>query len=288
MKTKELYDDLVAAYSDENLNQITAKLILLYKQKNYAKIREIANKISRYIPIDEEKDAKCFSKLIMLYHPDKGEQTRKMINELHNQNNYESLNKYAHILVLDNLESPVEFTVDENVDYNPEYAWDVDKYDGFDYDNDEEENDETDFEKSFYNLIKIREYGKVDIEFPSYYLEDFEEFEIAYSGLETLDGVEYCKHVKILDVSNNQISDLENLWDLKHLEELYLANNQIGYIDVLSNLTNLKILDISGNQIYDILPLLDLDKLEYVNLIGNNIPKEQLELLKAKDIIVMI
>ena len=288
MKTKELYDDLVAAYSDENLNQITAKLILLYKQKNYAKIREIANKISRYIPIDEEKDAKCFSKLIMLYHPDKGEQTRKMINELHNQNNYESLNKYAHILVLDNLESPVEFTVDENVDYNPEYAWDVDKYDGFDYDNDEEENDETDFEKSFYNLIKIREYGKVDIEFPSYYLEDFEEFEIAYSGLETLDGVEYCKHVKILDVSNNQISDLEYLWDLKHLEELYLANNQIGYIDVLSNLTNLKILDISGNQIDDILPLLDLDKLEYVNLIGNNIPKEQLELLKAKDIIVMI
>ncbi|PLX24411.1 MAG: hypothetical protein C0599_02265 [Salinivirgaceae bacterium] len=163
MKTKELYDDLVAAYSDENLNQITAKLILLYKQKNYAKIREIANKISSYIPIDEEKDAKCFSKLIMLYHPDKGEQTRKMINELHNQNNYESLNKYAHILVLDNLESPVEFTVDENVDYNPEYAWDVDKYDGFDYDNDEEENDETDFEKSFYNLIKIIEYGKVDI-----------------------------------------------------------------------------------------------------------------------------
>lgn len=287
MKTKELYDDLVAAYKEENLNQITGKLIVLYKQKNYPKIREIANKVSGYIPIDEENDAKCFSKLIMLYHPDKGTHTRKLIEELYRKNDHENLKKHAHILVIDDLESTGNYTIDENIDYNPEYAWDVEKYDGYEYEEDEENSHEEDYERSFYNLIKIREYGNVNIEFPSYYLEDFEEFEMAYSGLESLDGVEYCTHVKILDVSNNLISDLENLWELEHLEELYLANNQIGYIDSLSNLTKLKILDLSGNQIDDISPILNLEQLEYVNLIGNKIPKDQIELLRDKCEIVM-
>jgi hypothetical protein len=288
LKTKELYDDLIAAFCDENLNQITGKLIVLHKQKNYPKIREIANKVSNYIPIDEENEAKCFSKLIMLYHPDKGEHIRKLIDELYRKNDYDNLKKHAHILVLDNMEGSGDYSIDESVDYNPEYAWDVEKHDGYEYEVNEENIHEEDYERSFYNLIKIREYGNVNIEFPSYYLEDFEEFEMAYSGLESLDGVEYCTHVKILDISNNLLSDLENLWELKHLEELYLANNQIGYIDSLSNLTKLRILDLSGNQIDDISPILNLDQLEYVNLIGNNIPKEQIELLRKKDMIVML
>jgi Leucine-rich repeat (LRR) protein len=287
LKTKELYDDLIHAYRDENLNHITGKLIILYKHKNYPKIREIANKVSNYIPIDEENDAKCFSKLIMLYHPDKGDQIRKSIEEHYSKNDHENLKKHAHILVIDDLESTGNYTIDENIDYNPGYAWDVEKYDGYEYEEDEENIHEEDYERSFYNLIKIREYGNVNIEFPTYYLEDFEEFEIAYSGLETLDGVEYCTHVKILDVSNNLISDIENLWELKHLEELYLANNQIGYIDSLSNLANLKILDLSGNQIDDISPLFNLEQLEYVNLIGNNISSEQIDLLRVKCEIVM-
>jgi Leucine-rich repeat (LRR) protein len=287
LKTKELYNELVFAYRDENLNQITGKLIVLYKQKNYPKIREIANKVSNYFPIDEENDAKCFSKLIMLYHPDKGDQIRKSIEEHYGKNDYENLKKHAHILILDNIEVSGDYTINEDVDYNPEYAWDVEKYDGYEYEEDEENSHEEDYERSFYNLIKIREYGNVHIEFPTYYLEDFEEFEIAYSGLETLDGVEYCTHVKILDVSNNLISDIENLWSLEHLEELYLANNQIGYIDTLSNLTNLKILDLSGNQIDDISPLLSLEQLEYVNLIGNNVGNEHIDFLRAKDVVVM-
>jgi len=291
MVIKKLYHDLVKAYSNENLNLITGKLIMLYKNKNYHNIREIANRISEFVSIDEEKDARCFSRLVMLYHPDRGEHFRREIKNLYEQSDYAKLRKHSHILLMDDIDNIIVTKVDEDIDYHPEYAWDMNTDEGFGFEDAGEENEDAyepgvDFEKSFYNLVKMREYGSVNIEFPFYYLEDFEEFEMAYSGLETLDGVEHCIHAKILDVSNNSISDIENLWNLKSLEELYLTNNQIGYIDTLSNLVNLKVVDLSGNQIDDISPLLELENLEYVNLIGNPVPKSQIDLLEAKGIIV--
>ena len=287
MEIEKLYNDLLEAYSNENLNKITGKLILLYKNRNYRRIREIADKVSKYVPIEEEKDAKCFSRLIMLYHPDRGEQFRKSIQGHYEQRDYENLKMHSHILFLEDIDSVTVTTLDEDIDYHPEYVWDVDEEDNPGYAGSDDDYETTDFERTFYNLIKIREYGNIYTEFPTYYLEDFEELEMAASGLEFLDGVEYCIHVKILDVSNNAISDLENLWDLQNIEELYLANNQIGYIDALSNLIRLRVLDLSGNQVDDISPLFALEHLEYVNLIGNPVPKNQVDFLENKGIIVM-
>lgn len=291
---RELYTELTEAYSQENLNRITGKLILLYKNKNYATIRAIANKISKYVRIDEEKDAKCFSKLVVLYHPDKGYALREEIQRLYEQNKFDLLQKFAHIHLVQDFENLVVEAVDESIDYRPEYVWNTESDDG-DYIDSENDDDayfdnqyEGEIERSFFNLIKIREYGRMNIELPTYYLEDFEEFEMAESGLESLDGVEYCTHIKILDVSNNVLTDISNLWDLQDLDELYLANNQIGYIDALSNLSKLRVVDLSGNEIDDISPLFDLENLEYVNLVGNPIPKSQLKELESKDCVVVI
>ena len=117
MDIERLYNDLLEAYSNENLNKITGKLILLYKNRNYRKIREIADKVSKYVPIEEEKDAKCFSKLIMLYHPDRGEQFRKSIQGLYKQNDYEKLKHHSHILFLADIDSVTVTTIDEDIDY---------------------------------------------------------------------------------------------------------------------------------------------------------------------------
>ncbi len=228
----------------------------------------------------------------MLYHPDRGEQFRKSISTSYSENDFENLTKYSHILLISDIDNVVVTTIDEDIGYSPEYTWDTNQTEGYSFvDPDEttteEEFDMADIEKSFYNAIKMREYGTVNIEFTPYYLEDIEDFELSYSGIETLDGVEHCKHVVILDVSNNELSDISNLWDLNNLEELYLANNQIGYIDTLSNLLNLRVIDLSGNQIDDITPILELERLENLNLIGNPIPKNQIEKLKEKGIIVM-
>lgn len=293
MVIDKLYKDLMEAYSDKNLNRITGKLIELYKNKNHATIREIANRISHYVSIDEENDAKCFSKLIMLYHPDRAELFFKNINSLYANNDKDGLTKYAHILLIDDIGTIKVVSEDYDIDYHPEYMWDdirEEDYNIVDSDSREynEEFDPEEIEKSFYNAIKMREFGHLNATIPTWYLEDFDEFEMAYSGLDSLDGVEYCKHVIILNVSNNEISDISNLWNLRQLEELYLGNNQITEVDTLSNLLKLRVIDLSGNQINDITPLLELENLEYLNLVGNEIPKHQLEELKLKDILVMI
>jgi len=294
MTSKELYTELTEAYSQENLNRITAKLILLYKNRNYSTIRAIANKISKYVWIDEEKDARCFSKLVVLYHPDKGHAIREKIQQLYDQNNFDRLQKFAHIRFVQDIENLAVETVDESIDYQPEYVWDTYSDEGY-YEDSEDDNadyiddqGDAEIEKSFFNLIKIREYGRTNIELPTYYLEDFEEFELAECGLESLDGVEYCTHIKILDVSNNALTDVSNLWDLQHIEELYLANNQIGYIDALNNLLKLRIVDLSGNEIEDISPLFDLENLEYVNLVGNPVSKSQLKELEKKGCVFVV
>lgn len=292
MEITQLYQQITEAYTDKNLNLITGKLIELYKNKNFGKIRELANKVSKYVVIDEEKETKCFSKLITLYHPDKGELFRRSIKKHFEQNDFEKLIKHSHILLLINIDSIVVSGADVDIDYHPEYFWDNNQDDGFDYVDENDSNpdnipDIEDFERSFYNAIKIREYGRLDIEFPTYYLEDFEDYEMTECGIETLYGVEFCKHVKILDLSKNEISDLSKLWNLSKLEEIYLANNQIGYIDVLSNLQELRVIDLSENQIDDIDPLFHLEQLEYVNLIGNPVSSKQIENLRAKGAIVM-
>ncbi len=291
---EKLFNELLEAWSDENLNRITSKLIDLYKNRNYSEIRSIANRISKYVVIDEEKDAKCFSRLIMLYHPDRGEYYRNSIRNSFFTGSGEDLEQYSHILIAGEIENiNVEHVdLDDDIDYNPEYIWDEvyeDEY-GFHYaerhTGDEEEEPE-EVEKSFYNAVKLREYGHLEVYFPDWYLRDLEEYEMEYSGITSLFGVEYLRHVIILDLSNNEISDINDLWSLTRIEELYLANNEIGYIDIISNLQKLRVLDLSGNQIDDISPLFELKHLEYLNLLDNNIPKHQIEIMEKRDILLM-
>lgn len=283
MTIKELYHQLAEAYSDENLNHITGRLIEMYRCKNFLQIREVANKISKFVVIDDENDARCFSRLIMLYHPDKGDTVRKQLEQYYSNGDFESLYAYSHILTVEKLDFGPTLSTDPCIDYHPEYGWDR---------NDKKNRGKDDFtgadeERSFYNAVKLRMYGDTDVEFPPYYLEDFDEFELSSQGVETLDGVEYCIHVKTLDLSDNHISDISALWDLERLEELYLQGNRIGYIDALSNLLNLRVVDLSFNMIDDLSPLFGLEKLEFVNISGNRVQAGQIMKLTASGVLVV-
>jgi len=287
----ELYHKLIEAYSEQNLNRITGKLIELYRNRNYGEIRCIANKISRYVTIDEEKDAKCFSKLIMLYHPDRGAFFKQAINSSFFNNNYHDLQQFSHILLIDDIDTIKVVPVDDDIDYCPEYIWDEVQDDGysfvnFDTDENYEDFNPDDMEHSFYNALKLLEFGTLNVSFPLWYMQDYDELELAESGLSSLDGVEYCKNVISLDLNGNEITDISELWNLKQLEELYLANNQIGYIDALCSLKKLRILDLSNNQIDDLSPLFQLEQLQYLILVGNKIPKNQIDVLMRKNVIV--
>jgi Leucine-rich repeat (LRR) protein len=301
---KDLYIKLREAYSDKNLNTITAGIIDLYRSGEYDKIKEITRLVSDYIEIYDEKVNKCFSRLIMTYHPDKSTRYLKEIDQLVQSGNSGKLNEYAHILVVQDIKNiTVPDRYKEDIDYHPEYRWESESrrskmdfkedpsviiYDDEDYSDYEYENYySSGSDKSFFSTLKIKLYGTEEIDLPFYYLEEMEEIDLSGYEIENLEGIEHCRFVENLDLSDNKISDITGIVNLVHIEELYLQNNQIGLIDVIYNLRNLRVLDISGNDINDISPLFGLTKLEFVNILNNPVPRDQVNVLRQNDILVI-
>ena len=289
MTITELYRKLVAAYTIDNLNKISLTLINLYKNQQFSALQAISEIISDHVVVEIKDNGKGFSGLMMLYHPDRLNYHIREINELHAQNKYNELLKYSHILQLERIDE-IAAMLDNyiDIDYSPVYEWDIDT-DDFTIINDLETVKDTPSGNSgcsFYDAIKIREYGQTNIEFPTYYLEDFEEFEMSSSDIDDLDGVQFCIHAKSLDLSDNRIFDLSYLGDLYQLEELNLSDNKIGYIDALGYLPNLKNIDLSNNKIKDISPLFELENLEYVVLTGNPVKMSQIKILTDASVTV--
>lgn len=287
MDINKLNHSLQEAYTTDNLNKISLTLINLYKNQQYSALQKIADLISDSVSIEISNEGKGFSKFMMLYHPDRISHHINEIERLTEQHNYEGLLGYSHILLLGQIEEiAAGFDGYEDIDYSPVYEWDIDM-EGFSIVNDYKEEAETNnFSEqfNFFDAFKKRVYDNTSIEIPTYYLEDIEEFELSSSGIDDLDGVEYCIHAKILDLSENMIYDLIPLWGLSLLEELNLSDNRIEEIDVLSKLVNLRRLYLANNNIQDISPLFELGRLEYVDLTGNPISIEEIKKLHDSDI----
>jgi Leucine-rich repeat (LRR) protein len=283
MTIKELHQDLVEAYSVSNLNTISLTLINLFKNQQYTVLQKVSEMISDFVNIEIANDGKGFSKLMMLYHPDRAIYHINEINRLKAQNDFNGLLTYSHILRLEKIEEITSSIKSyDDIDYSPVYEWDLD-IEGFTIINLNEPHDpirsktHTDLVGyTFYDAIKIREYGDMDVEYPPFYLEEIEELELSSSDVNDLDGVQFCIHARTIDVSDNRISDLSPLIGLNDLEELNLSDNQVGIIDELSYLKRLKNLLLSNNYINDISPLFELKNLEYVELSGNNVDIEQI------------
>jgi Leucine-rich repeat (LRR) protein len=284
MTSEELQRKLIEAYSGENLNKITVTLINLYKEKQFGTLRQIAEMISESVEIVIDPEVRYFSKLMMLYHPDRGDFHRKEIDKLADNDDYDGLLGYSHILLLGRIEEiAATLSSYEDIDYSPVYEWDV-NMEGFTVITVKESGQPRPKHKtfyhskgcSFYDAVKIRMYGRTNVNFPPYYLEDTEEFELSQSDINDLDGVQYCIHATILDLSDNTISDISLLWDLGRLEELNLADNKISDIDTLANLRNLKTLNLSNNPVRDVSSLFNLDKLDYIDVKDTCIPDHQI------------
>lgn len=277
-----LSTELLEAYSDINLNKITRNLIRLYKEKEFEKLNIISGMLSEWVEISIDSEGKGFSKIISLYHPDRGEFHRAQIVELANSGQLQMLEKFRHIFVIQDIEE-ITTTIEtlEDIDYQPEYEWDF-KASEFHY---RERKTRTQTSKkfkgyTFYEAMQIRQYGDTDTSFPTYYLEDMDEIELAESDISDLDGAEYCIHTLSMDLSGNRIVDLSPLSNLHQLQEINLSDNRLSYIDALSNLQNLKSVNLSNNAIDDISPLFEIESLEYADLTGNRISLPQLNELR--------
>jgi len=286
---------LLEAYSLQNLNKISLTLIELYKNEQYEILQKMAEIISDFVTIEIGEKGKGFSRFMMLYHPDRADLHRNEINRLTLEDNFEELLNYSHILKLERIEEIASsLNSYEDIDYSPVYAWDFET-EGFSVmsNNEKSKSSEKRFKQqakrySFYNAIKIRYYGHTKIDYPSYYLEDTDEFELSGSGVDDLDGIQFCLHTQVFDLSENHISDLSLLSNLTAIEELNLSDNEIEDIEPIGYLTNLRSITLCNNKITDISPLLDLGRLEYADLSGNKIAPTQIETLRELGVNVIL
>ncbi len=295
MEIQTLKNNLFEAYSAENLNKIAVVLLNLYKNQQFGTLQKIADIISDFKLVEIDENGKGFSKLMMLYHPDRGEFHRSEIVKLAESENFDALFNYSHILKLERIEEIASALESfEDIDYSPVYAWDFDN-DGFTVKSDSGQKQKTgnlnnrkNKSVTFYEAVKIRQYGHSKISFPAYYLEDIDEFEFAESDIDDLDGIQYCIHAVNIDLSDNRIADLRLLENLGMIEMLNLSDNRILDIDSLEYLTNLRELNLANNRIQDISPLFSLAYLEFVDLSGNKIPPAFVRKLREKGISVVV
>lgn len=109
------------------------------------------------------------------------------------------------------------------------------------------------------------------------------------SSISDITGLEYFTNLKILNLNNNKVKNLNTLSQLKKLRTLTVRFNDLTNLDALQDVTSLKQLDASNNAIVDINGLSKLTNLENLILADNNIqdnlkPIIQLEKLSVLDI----
>jgi hypothetical protein len=293
MTIKELNRKLIEAYTVDNLNNISLTLINLFRDGQFSTLQKIAEIISDFVNIPISDEGKGFSRLMMLYHPDRAGYHINEINRLTNEGNFDALLGYSHILKLERIEEiAASIHGYEDIDYAPVYEWDLSS-DGFSIVNESQQKGR--FKRktntkligySFYDALKLREYGDKEIEIPLYYLEDIEDFELSSSDITDLDGLQYCINARTIDLSDNRITDLIMFIGLKNIEELNLSDNRIEYIDVLGSLKNLRIISLANNLIEDVSSLFELEKLDYVDLSGNNVDEMQIRRLVESGVTV--
>lgn len=294
MDTGELYTRLKEAYTAENLHRISSRIIDLFKDSHFDALREVQKVVNEYTPCEDQKINRVFSRLIMLYHPDRLNQSLNRLEQAYREGDFEELYTMSHILTVQHLEPESvdagTFLTEE--DLAEEFGWEGNA-DIFGYTMDpeaygEERENEFDFlNQSFLSAIKRRIYGNLNVDFPIYLLEDLDEIEMSDYEIEFLDGIDACRHARVVDLTNNNLTDVTDLGELMEIERLYLANNHIGLIDPLSNLTGLQVLDISYNDVDDLSPLFELPHLAYLNVMGNRIPAWQLEKLQLQGITIV-
>ena len=102
-------------------------------------------------------------------------------------------------------------------------------------------------------------------------LEGMTELNASDLGIQSIEGLQFCKNLKNLYLGRNQISDISPLSGLIKLTFLNLWDNQLSDINPLAGLTNLTYLNLWSNQLNDISSLAGLTNLDTLYLNENQI-----------------
>lgn len=93
--------------------------------------------------------------------------------------------------------------------------------------------------------------------------------ELSMNNISNLDGIANHPNLRFIDLSDNEIEKIEGLTNVPKVLSLNLSKNKIKEISGLDGLTNLNHLDLSYNKITQIKGLQNLKHLITINLEGN-------------------
>lgn len=78
------------------------------------------------------------------------------------------------------------------------------------------------------------------------------------------------KTLKILELVNTKITEIDNFSELINLETLSISNSKVNSLKGIEKLKKLKIVNFNDNNIYDITELANNENLQKINLKGNS------------------
>lgn len=73
--------------------------------------------------------------------------------------------------------------------------------------------------------------------------------------IKSLEGLQHCKQIMLVDLEDNEITDLGPISELKLLQSVTLAGNKITDLAPLKGLVKMQLLDIARNQVTDLSPI---------------------------------
>ncbi len=278
------------SFITENLNskrleEITTAVINAYRNEDESALRTYAG------VLNINKDAgrrKMFYAIVQRLHPDR-------LPVLKDE--FKKAKSCCDIEVLSNMKKLLQVKVSaaalkaERFEYEHHETWNTgfDETDFDDYVEGADVFEDEEADSDFYKAVKDVIFGNHDFSIAPSDLGQIDGgLDLGYCGLEDIDGIEFCRNVRSLNISGNSISNIYDLQHLSQLEELYAADNLIRDIDSIMNLEWLEIIDLSGNEIEDITPLLNMSNLKFVNIMKNPVSDRTIiEKLEADGVIVL-
>jgi len=95
--------------------------------------------------------------------------------------------------------------------------------------------------------------------------------------LTDISGIKLFKNLEILYLNYNNIKSIKSLKNLTKLQQLYLDNNKLNNISVIKNLNNLEYLYIGNNEIKDISVIKDLNNLMILDIENLRLESDQVQ-----------
>jgi Leucine-rich repeat (LRR) protein len=278
-----IYSELKNKVNTARLKEISVEIISRYKRKNISGLLFYARLLG--IDASDININRLFARIIQIYHPDKINKISNEIETHYKDNNIAELLRIKNIYVfgeilqrdiLPPIEEPDEaYTYsDEDFGYEEKYSY----RDDFIHEEEFAEQEDVSFSDGEYGFIEAINrlvFGNLDLTVSADDLQGLNgELDLSDYEICDLTGVEHCISINGLNLSGNNIRNINRLSSLTQLETLFLSGNIIQNIDGISGLFNLKELDISFNEVEDISVLLNLENLSFVNMMGNTIKDE--------------